>query len=132
MDVKNPFLNGIWDEEVYMHPPPGYSHPPQKVYLLRRALYGLKQALRAWFAKFSSTIARLGFTSSPHDSALFIHRTNKGIILLLLFVDDMIITGDDSMAISDLQNYLSQHFKTKDLGSLSYFLGLEVSSGSNG
>ncbi|XP_020266030.1 uncharacterized protein LOC109841474 [Asparagus officinalis] len=132
MDVKNAFLNGDLDEEVYMHPPPGYSHPPQIVCLLRRALYGLKQAPRAWFAKFSSTIARFGFASSPHDSALFIRRTEKGIVLLLLYVDDMIITGDDSMAISDLQNYLSQQFEMKNLGPLSYFLGLEVSSCSDG
>jgi hypothetical protein len=57
MDVKNAFLNGDLSEEVYMQPPPGLSHPPDKVCRLRRALYGLKQAPRAWFAKFSSTVS---------------------------------------------------------------------------
>ncbi|XP_019194028.1 PREDICTED: uncharacterized protein LOC109188018 [Ipomoea nil] len=132
MDVKNAFLNGNLDEEVYMHPPPGYSHNSKQVCLLQRALYGLKQAPRAWFAKFSSTIAQFGFTSSPHDSALFVRHTNKSVVFLLLYVDDMIITGDDSMVIFDVQRYLNQHFEMKDLGPLSYFLGLEVSSTSNG
>ncbi|XP_042400993.1 uncharacterized mitochondrial protein AtMg00810-like [Zingiber officinale] len=76
--------------------------------------------------------AHLGFTSSSHDSTLFICRTNKRVVLLLLYVDDMILTSDDSSVISKLQNYLSQHFEMKDLGSLSYFLGLEVSSDSDG
>ena len=58
-------------------------------------LYGLKQAPRAWFAKFSSTISRLGYMASHYDSTLFLRRTNKGIILLLLYMDDMIITDDD-------------------------------------
>ncbi|KAK6138968.1 hypothetical protein DH2020_027289 [Rehmannia glutinosa] len=126
MDVKNAFLHGDLSEEVYMHPPPGY-HSPHKVCKLRRALYGLKQAPRAWFAKFSSTLAQFGFISSLHDSALFICHTDRGIVLFLLYVDDMIITGDDASGISDLQQYLSQHFEMKDLGLLSYFLGLEVS-----
>ena len=92
MDVKNAFLNGTLSKEVYMKPPPGTSPPPHKVCLLRRTLYGLKQASRAWFAIFSSTITQLGFSSSPHDIALFTRHTPYGIVLLLLYVDDMIIT----------------------------------------
>ncbi|GKU98443.1 hypothetical protein SLEP1_g11451 [Rubroshorea leprosula] len=72
MDVKNAFLNGDLEEEVYMKPPPGLHHPPNKVCRLRRALYGLKQSPRAWYAKFSATVSEFGFTSSPHDTALFI------------------------------------------------------------
>ncbi|TYK03707.1 Retrovirus-related Pol polyprotein from transposon TNT 1-94 [Cucumis melo var. makuwa] len=92
MDVKNAFLNGTLSKEVYMKPPPRTYSPPHKVCLLRRALYGLKQAPRAWFATFSSTITQLGFTFSPHDTALFTRHTLQGIVLLLLYVDDMIIT----------------------------------------
>ena len=132
MDVKNAFLNGDLHEEVYMQPPPGYSHPPHKVCKLQRALYGLKQAPHAWFAKFSSAMSRFGFTSSPHDSALFLHRTDQGIVLLLLYVDDMIITGDDSAGIQELQKFLNLQFDMKDLGTLSYFLGLEVTSDADG
>ncbi|KAL3720355.1 hypothetical protein ACJRO7_005217 [Eucalyptus globulus] len=75
---------------------------------------------------------RLGFVYSPYDNALFVQRTSRGSILLLLYVDDMIITGDDYEGITKLQLYLSQQFEMKDLGRLSYFLGLEVASDSSG
>uniref|UniRef100_A0A2N9IJ59 Uncharacterized protein n=1 Tax=Fagus sylvatica TaxID=28930 RepID=A0A2N9IJ59_FAGSY len=132
MDVKNAFLNGDLLEEVYMQPPPGYPDSQNQVCRLRRALYGLKQAPRAWFAKFSSVVAQQGFTPSSYDSALFIRHTSTGITLILLYVDDMIITGDDIAGICDLQKFLSQQFEMKDLGTLSYFLGLEVTSSSDG
>uniref|UniRef100_A0A2N9HLK9 Uncharacterized protein n=1 Tax=Fagus sylvatica TaxID=28930 RepID=A0A2N9HLK9_FAGSY len=132
MDVKNAFLNGDLSEEVYMQPPPGLSHPLEKVCRLRRALYGLKQAPRAWFAKFSSTVSQLGFSISSYDSALFLRRTGKDTILLLLYVDDMIITGDDLNGIQELKAFLSQNFEMKDLGHLSYFLGLEITSSDDG
>ncbi|WJZ92452.1 hypothetical protein VitviT2T_011444 [Vitis vinifera] len=132
MDVKNAFLNGDLSEEVYMQPPPGLSVESNKVCHLRCALYGLKQAPRAWFAKFSSTIFRLGYTASPYDSVLFLRRTDKGTILLLLYVDDMIITGDDLSGIQELKDFLSQQFEMKDLGHLSYFLGLEITHSTDG
>ena len=99
MDVKNAFLNGDLSEEVYMQPPPDLSVNSNKVCHLRRVLYGLKQAPRAWFAKFSSTISRLGYMASNYDSTLFFRRTDKCIILLLLYVDDIIITSDDLSGI---------------------------------
>ena len=99
MDVKNAFLNGDLSEEVYMQPLPGLSVESNKVYHLRRALYGLKQAPRSWFVKFSSTISRLGYMASHYDSALFLRHIDKGTILLLRYVDDMIITGDDLSGI---------------------------------
>ncbi|XP_047322353.1 uncharacterized mitochondrial protein AtMg00810-like [Impatiens glandulifera] len=132
MDVKNAFLNGELTEEVYMQPPPGYDHPLNKVCRLRKALYGLKQAPREWFAKFSYTIGNLGFKSSFYDHALFLRKTDQGCTLLLLYVDDMIITSDDTNGICDLKNFLHQQFEMKDLGQLSYFLGLEIASDKSG
>ena len=102
MDVKNAFLNGELSEEVYMKLPHNYSHPsgfPHRVFRLRRALYRLKQAPRAWFAKFSSTISQHGFFGSSFDATLFLRRSGHGITILLLYVDDMIITGDDMQGI---------------------------------
>ena len=99
MNVKNVFLNGNSSEEVYMQPPPSLSVESNKVCHLRRELYSLKQAPRAWFAKFSSTISRLGYMASHYDSALFLRRTDKDTILLLMYVDNMIITGDDLSGI---------------------------------
>ena len=132
MDVKNAFLNGELSEEVYMQPPPGLSVDSNKVCHLWRALYGLKKAPQAWFVKFSSTIFHLGYIASPYDSALFLHRTDKGTILLLLYVDDMIITGDDLSGIQELKDFLSQQFEIKDLGHLSYFLGHEITHSTDG
>ena len=126
MDAKNAFLNGNLSEEVYMQPLPGLSVESNKVCHLRRALYGLKQAPQVWFAKFNSTISRLGYMTSHYDSALFLRRTDKSTILLLLYVDDMIISGDALNDIQELKNFLSQQFEMKDLGHLSYFLGLEI------
>ena len=132
MGIKNDFLNDDLQEEVYMKPPPGYEHPPNNVCCLCRALYGLKQAPRAWFSKFSSIVRHFGFCSSPWGNALFIHRTSKGYVILLLYIDDMIITESDLQRIQDLKQFLHQTFEMKDLGLLSYFLGLEVTSNSKG
>ncbi|OMO85296.1 Integrase, catalytic core [Corchorus capsularis] len=132
MDVKNAFLNGDLHEEVYMKPPPGLSCQTNQVCKLRRALYGLKQAPRAWFEKFSSTMLDSGFVQSAHDSTLFIRQSSRGIVLLLLYVDDMVITGDDDLGIKDIKNHLSRTFEMKDLGPLRYFLGIEVNSSSHG
>ncbi|PNX79877.1 hypothetical protein L195_g035867 [Trifolium pratense] len=89
-----------------------------------------KQAPRAWFSKFHKTITQLNFSSSAHDSALFTRKTDNGTIVLLLYVDDMIIIGDDSIGIEELKKFLCQHFEMKDLGPLTYFMGLEVLSSS--
>ena len=74
----------------------------------------------------------MGYIASPYDSALFLRRTDKGTILLLLYVDDMIITGDDVSGIQELKDFLSQQFEMKDLGHLSYFLGLEITHSTDG
>jgi hypothetical protein len=84
----------------------GYSDCSDKVFLLRRALYGLKQPPRAWFAKFSNIVHQFGFSSSPHDTTLFIRKSDKGMILLLLYVDDMIIIEDDHSGISNFKQFL--------------------------
>ncbi|CAJ2636330.1 unnamed protein product [Trifolium pratense] len=126
MDVKNAFLNGDLQEEVYMVPPAGVSHNQGEVCKLKKALYGLKQAPRAWFEKFSAVIISLKFSSSDYDSALFVRTTSHGRIILSLYVDDMIITGDDVDGIDELKIQLAKIFEMKDLGPLRYFLGIEV------
>ena len=103
MDVKNAFLNGDISEEVYMKPPPGFLYSTSQVCKLRRALYGLKQAPRAQFEKFSSTVHKLDFTYNTHDCKLFIKKTQADITIFILYVDDMIITGDDVSEISKLK-----------------------------
>ncbi|XP_031120833.1 uncharacterized protein LOC116024069 [Ipomoea triloba] len=133
MDVKNAFLNGDLKEEIYMKLPPGMSMiAAHEVCKLRRSLYGLKQAPRAWFEKFRNTLLTFSFTQSQYDSSLFFHKTTTGMVFLLVYVDDIIITGNDNGLITKLQNMLSSTFKMKDLGHLTYFLGLQVHYGDHG
>ena len=108
MNVKNAFLNGVLSEEVYMQPPPDLSIESNKVCHIRCALYGLKQAPQTLFAKFSSTISHLDYMASHYDFVLFLHHTDKDTILLLLYVDDMIKTGDDLSGIQELKDFLNQ------------------------
>ncbi|KAM5572540.1 hypothetical protein ABKV19_012545 [Rosa sericea] len=128
LDVKNAFLHGDLKEEVYMAQPQGFvdSMHPDYVCLLRKSLNGLKQAPRAWNEKFTSFLPSLGFTFSHSDPSLFIRHTAGGMIALLLYVDDIVITGSDTAGIHEVISELSMVFDMKDLGALSYFLGLEV------
>jgi hypothetical protein len=82
----------------------------------KKTLYGLKQATRAWFEKFSVVISSLEFVSNSYDSAIFIKYTNASRIILSLYVDDMIIIGDDIDAILFLKTELARQFEMKDLG----------------
>ena len=125
MDVKNAFLNGDLKEEIYMKLPTGMSMTAShEVCKLRHSLYGLKQAPRAWFEKFRSTLLTFSFTQSQYDSLLFFHKTITGMVFLLVYVDDIIITGNDSGLISKLQNMLHSTFQMKDLGHLTFFFGV--------
>ena len=104
-DVKNAFLHGDLEEEVYMDIPPGYttSSKTEVVCKLQKALSRLKQSPRAWFGRFSLAMRKYGFTQSNSDHTLFLkHRLGK-LTTLIIYVDDMIITGDDIEEISDFK-----------------------------
>jgi hypothetical protein len=133
MNVKNAFLPGNLKECIYMKPPPGlFSFPTSHVCKLRRFLYGLEQAPRAWFDKFRTTLLQFSFKQSKYDTSLFLRKTDMGIVVLLVYVDDIVITGFDSNLLGQLKTHLSESFHMKDLGSLTYFLGLEVHRSSFG
>ena len=118
MDVNNVFLHGDLKEDVYMRPPAGLtSTPTSAVCKLRRSLYGLKQAPRAWYEKFTSTLLKFAFLKSKYDASLFLCKTEIGIVILLVYVDDIIITSTDSVLISQLKQHLQESFHMKDLGS---------------
>ena len=99
--------------------------------LLKKALYGLKQAPRAWYGKIAQYLDFCGFKSSNVDPSLFIKNTSTMCTMLMLYVDDMIITGDNSIEIIGLRDALSIHFEIKSLGEVSCFLNLEIEK-SNG
>ena len=128
MDVKNAFLQGELEDEVYMRPPPGMEDTiaPGKVLKLKKAIYGLKQSPRAWYHKLSTTLMDRGFKKSEADHTLFTLPSKEGIVLILVYVDDIIISGNDKVGIQDTKVFLKTVFDIKDLGELKYFLGIEV------
>lgn len=89
-------------------------------------MYGLKQASRAWYHSLSSFLLSIGFLNSRCDTSPFYKKTGSSIILLLIYVDDIIVTGNNAHHISLLLNSLGAEFSIKDLGSLHFFLGIEI------
>jgi hypothetical protein len=126
MDVKTAFLNGVI-EEVYIEQPQGFEVEDRKnhVYGLNKALYRLKQAPRAWYGKIDSFLTSLGFTKSKVDSNLYFKVMNDEPVVLLLYVDELFLTGEEKL-ITDYKRKLVTEFEMKDLGPMHYFLGLEV------
>ncbi|CAM8937145.1 unnamed protein product [Rhodiola kirilowii] len=133
MDVHNAFLHGDLDEEVYMKPPPGLLNVPSgHVCRLKKSLYGLKQAPRNWFAKLSASLWAFGFHQSYADYSLFPYQTCNTTLHVLVYVDDLIVAGNDSLLISNFKSDLSSCFHMKDLVTLKYFLGIEIARSSSG
>ena len=117
-----------------MHIPPGFATAKTegKVLKLHRSLYGLKQSPRAWFDKFRKSVLKLSYKQGNADHTLFYKKRGSLLTILIVYVDDIVITGDDSAGIEDLKQQLKREFEVKDLGQLRYFLGIEVSRSSKG
>lgn len=128
LDISNAFLHGKLDEEVYMLQPQGFvdSTFPHHVCKLHKALYGLKQAPRAWYSTFSSFLLTQGFYHSYSDPSLFVKKTSTSITILLIYVDDILLTGSDPSLIQALLSQMRVAFSMKELGDVSYFLDISV------
>ncbi|KAJ0733108.1 putative RNA-directed DNA polymerase [Helianthus annuus] len=134
LDVQNAFLHGDLHETVYMRQPPGFKDPkhPNHVCKLHKSLYGLKQSPRAWFTKLSNVLQHLGFHGSKTDPSLFILNRSGTHVYLLVYVDDIIITGNDPNTVNSIIASLGQQVSLMDMGRLTYFLGIEVLHTSSG
>jgi hypothetical protein len=115
LDLQNAFLHGILEEEVYMKQPPGFEYVDKPYFIckLDKAIYGLKQVPRAWYSKLSSKLIDLGFKASKSDMSLFIYQKGSITLYMLIYVDDIIVTGSSSEAISALLQDLKTDFALK-------------------
>ena len=111
-----------------MAQPPGFLHPqyPQHVCKLHKSIYGLRQAPRAWFSRLTDQLQAIGFISSQADHSLYIYHQGSTLIYLLIYVDDIILAGADLQAINRVISLLQNKFAVKDLGELTFFLGIEA------
>ena len=127
LNVNNVFLHGDLDEEVYMTLPLGYGRKGEsRVCRLLKSLYGLKQASHNWYFKLSFVLLLTGYSQSDVDHSLFTWTQGSSFTVVLVYVDDFLIAGNDLTIITDLKTFLADRFKLKDLGTLKYFLGLEM------
>ena len=128
LDVKNAFLHGVLEENVFMRQPPGYEAKGKTHYVckLDKALYGLKQALRAWFSRLSMKLQELGLCASKADTSLFFYSKGNISIYVLIYVNDIIVASSCENATGALLRDLKKDFALKDLGDAHYFLGIEV------
>ena len=123
MDVKTTFLNDEIEEEVYIEKPDGFVTHEKESHVCRllKALYGLKQAPRAWYEKIDGYLMSLGINKSVVDPNLYYHIVGDDFFILVLYVDDLFLTGSESLVV-ECKRALASEFKMKDLGMVRYFL----------
>jgi hypothetical protein len=132
MDVKNAFLHGDLSEEIYMEQPQGFMQDSSLVCRLKKSLYGLKQVPRAWYANMDSYLLSQNFVHCKSDPNVYILRMADSLLLLVLYVDDLLITGCSTLAIVAVKRILHDRFLMTDMGPLHFFLGLEISQDASG
>jgi hypothetical protein len=117
-----------------MKQPPGFVDPEFPSYhcKLDKTLYGLKQAPQVWYSRLSDKLQSLGFLPSKADISLFHYHHGLVTMFLLVYVDDIIIASSSSAVVDSLLDKLKFDFSLKDLGALSYFLGIEVNKATTG
>src|SRR5215813_4706451 len=128
MDVKIAFLNGNLDEYIYMIQPEGFitQGQEQKVCKLQRSIYGLKQASRSWNIRFDTTIKSYNFEQNIDEPCVYKHVIDEKVVFLVIYVDDILLIGNNIKILSDMKTWLANQFQMKDLGEASYVLGIQI------
>ena len=128
MDVKTAYLNAPIDCEIYMDQAEGFEVPSGRegklVYKLNKSLYGLKQSGRNWNHVLHCFLLENDFVQSPVDNCVYTKEVGSGLVAMLVWVDDIIIAASDMVLMSEAKGMLKERFHMKDLGRLSYFLGI--------
>ena len=128
MDMNTKFLHGYLEEEIYMNQPEGFMVKGKKelVCRLKKSLCGLKQSPRMWYQKFDTYIQGLDFTRSKEDHCVCFKLIGDHVIYFILYVDDMLLIGNEKEIIQHLKTQLFFKFNMKDLGAANYILGMEI------
>jgi hypothetical protein len=128
MDVKTAFLNGNVEEELYMIQPEGFVDPKDagKVCKLQRSIYGLKQASRSWNLRFDEVIKGFGFVQNYKEACVYKKVSGSSVAFLVLYVDDILLIGNDVELLNSIKGYLNNSFSMKDLGEAAYILGIKI------
>ena len=126
LDVNNAFLHGDLHDDVYMKPPPGLTlSNPHLVCKLLKSLHGLRQVFRQWHSKLHSSLLSRGYAISKNDCSLFYKKNGTSVIFVTVYVDDILVVGNDTSEITNVKQFLDSTFKIKNLGKLHDFLGPE-------
>jgi len=128
LDVRNAFLYGELEEEIYMEQPEGFHVPGRErdVLRLKRALYGLKQAGLAWWRTLRDSMKELGFVGLVSDAGLFIFRNEHGFVIAVIYVDDAIFCGPNTELVKELKARFMQRWECRDLGEVTEFLRMRI------
>ncbi|GJQ89881.1 retrotransposon protein, putative, ty1-copia subclass [Tanacetum coccineum] len=128
MDVKTTFLNGHLSEDVYMVQPEGFVDPqhPNKVCKLQRSIYGLKQASRSWNKRFDVEIKKIGFIQNPDEPCVYLKASGSNVVFLILYVDDILLMGNNVTMLQEVKSWLCTCFSMKDLGEAAYIIGIKI------
>ena len=128
MDVKTAFLNGNLLEDVYITQPEGFVQPKNsgKVYKLQRSIYGLKQASRSWNLRFDESVKGFGFVKNEDEPCVYKKISGSTIVFLVLYVDDILLIGNDILTLQNVKSWLGKCFSMKDLREAAYILGIKI------
>ena len=128
MDVKTAFLNGNLNEDVYMTQPEGFINPnnARKVCKLRKSIYGLKQASRSWNIRFDEVVKGFGFIKNEEEPCVYKKTSGSALVFLVLYVDDILLIGNDIPLLESVKTSLKNSFSMKDLGEATYILGIRI------
>ena len=128
MDVKTAFLNGNLAEDVYMIQPEGFVDPKNagKICKLQRSIYGLKQASRSWNIRFDEVVKGFDFTKNEEESCVYKKVSGSSVVFLILYVDDILLIGNNIPMLESVKTSLKNSFSMKDLGEAAYILGIKI------
>ena len=128
MDVKNAFLNGFRNEELYVEQPPDFQsfNFSNHVFNLKKTLYGLKQAPKAWYERLSQFLLKKGFKMEKNDTILFIKTKEKDMLLVQIYVDDIIFGATNVSLCEEFSKCMHSEFELSMMGELNFFLGLRI------